>query len=317
MHPSIAIIDYPGALRSAVFGLAELFGLADAICRRRGLPLRLSTVVVDGTALADTPVVGHAAAVLPPTLTHEALAAIDPALLAWLRAAHARGTLMASACAGAFVLGEAGLLDGRPVTTHWRLADTLAERFPAARVQAEAILVDDGDLLTAGGLMAWVDLGLELVARFAGPAVMRELGQVLVVDTAPREQRFYRRFTPRLDHGDGAIRQAQRHLQADYAGPVSVAALAAEVHLSERSLLRRFVRATGHTPLQYLQRLRIGQACERLETGDTPVEGVARQVGYEDVSAFRRIFVREMGLTPRAFRARFGHASLVTGVERD
>jgi transcriptional regulator GlxA family with amidase domain len=174
-------------------------------------------------------------------------------------------------------------------------------------VNAGRILVDDGDVITAGGLMAWVDLGLELVARFVHPALMRELGRVLVVDTAPREQRFYQSFIPRLDHGDDAILKVQHMLQRSYAEGMSVHALADAAHMSERSFLRRFDAATGLTPVRYLQRLRIQKACELFETSARPVEAIAHAVGYEDVSAFRKVFVRTMGLTPREFRRRFGH----------
>jgi transcriptional regulator GlxA family with amidase domain len=304
----IAILDYPEALQSAVHGLAEMIGLADRLCREQDAPVRLTAQVVgmDGLAREDAP---FAAIVVPPTLHRGAPGpvALEP-IIRWLAQAHARGTVLCSACAGAFLLGACGVLDHRQVTTHWRLAGELQARVPAARVAAEHILVDAGDVITAGGLMAWVDLGLELVARFGSPTLMRALGRDLVVDTAPREQRFYQRFIPRLDHGDAAILSIQQALQRDSAGPVSVAALAAGAHMSERSLLRRFAAATGLSPVRYLQCLRVQRACELFEAGGRPVEVVAHAVGYEDVSAFRKIFARQMGLAPREFRRRFGPA---------
>jgi len=310
----IAILDYPGSLQSAVHGLAEMIGLADRLCRTRGETVRLEATVIGMEALsaAGTPAgilaeTTYAAVVVPPTLDRDAIdIAASDAIGRWLQGAHAHGAVLCSACAGAFLLGGAGVLDHRPVTTHWQLADTLQARFPAARVNAGCILVDDGDVITAGGLMAWVDLGLELVARFVHPALMRELGRVLVVDTAPREQRFYQSFIPRLDHGDAAILKIQHMLQRSYVEGLSVHALADAAHMSERSFLRRFDAATGLTPVRYLQRLRMQKACELFETSARPVEAIAHAVGYEDVSAFRKVFVRTMGLTPREFRRRFG-----------
>lgn len=303
----IAIVDYPGALQSAVHGLAEMIGLAERLCRTRGEAVRLVASVVDMEALA-TLETEYAAVVLPPTLDREAVdIATGEALGGWLKAAHQQGAVLCSACAGAFLLGGAGVLDHRPVTTHWQLADALQARFPAAKVAPAHILIDDGDVITAGGLMAWVDLGLELVARFVHPALMRELGRVLVVDTAPREQRFYQSFVPRLDHGDAAIVRVQHLLQRTYAERTSVQGLANAAHMSGRSFLRRFDAATGMTPVRYLQRLRIQKACELFEASTQPVETIAHAVGYEDVSAFRRVFARIMGLTPREFRRRFGH----------
>jgi len=302
----IAIVDYPNALQSAVHGLAEMIGLADRLCRARGEPVRLEATVIGMAALARVEP-RFAAVVLPPSLHRDAIDAdATQAIGRWLQAAHGQGAVLCSACAGAFLLGAAGVLDDRPVTTHWQLAAALQTGHPAARVRAEHILIDDGDVITAGGLMAWVDLGLELVARLVHPALMRELGRVLVVDTAPREQRFYQSFLPRLDHGDAAILKIQHLLQREHAGVVSVSALAQAAHMSERSFLRRFDAATGLTPVRYLQRLRIQKACELFETTTRPVEAVAHAVGYEDVSAFRKVFVRIMGLTPQAFRRRFG-----------
>ncbi len=312
MHPNrriIAILDYPDALQSAVHGLAEMIGLADRLCCERGEAVRLAARVVGIDALTHEADTAFAAIVLPPSLHHAAIDEVGDQVRHWLAHAHGQGAVLCSACAGAFLLGASGALDGRPVTTHWQLAEALQARFPDAHVAAEHILIDDGDIVTAGGLMAWVDLGLELVARFVHPALMRELGRLLVVDTAPREQRFYQRFVPRLDHGDRSILAIQHGLQRRFAEPVSVPALASEAHLSERSFLRRFTAATGLTPVRYLQRLRVHKACELLESSLLVVDAIARAVGYEDVSAFRKVFVRTMGLTPREFRRRFAHAS--------
>jgi len=305
----IAIVDYPGALQSAVHGLAEMIGLADRLCRTRGEAVRLVATVVGMHELGMLEA-GFSAIVLPPTLDRDAVdGATGEAIGHWLDAAHRNGAVLCSACAGAFLLGATGVLDRRPVTTHWQLAAALQARFPAAKVTPGHILIDDGDVITAGGLMAWVDLGLELVARFVHPALMRELGRVLVVDTAPREQRFYQSFVPRLDHGDAAIVRIQHMLQRTYAERLSVQRLAEAAHMSDRSLLRRFDAATGMTPVRYLQRLRIQKACELFEASSQPVEAIAHAVGYEDVSAFRRVFARTMGLTPREFRRRFGRPS--------
>lgn len=187
------------------------------------------------------------------------------------------------------------------------LAERFAQQFPLVTLDANKILINDGDLITAGGLMAWMDLGLELVAQFGQPAQMRLLGAQLVVDTAPREQRYYRRFMPTLDHGDALILKAQHRLQRDFQLPISVREMAEQIHLTERTFLRRFVKATGLKPKAYLQQLRIGKACEMLESTPVTVEQVAAAVGYEDTSAFRKTFIKVTGLTPRAFRSRFSH----------
>lgn len=135
--------------------------------------------------------------------------------------------------------------------------------------------------------------------------VMHQLGKALVVDTAPREQRFYRQFHPSFSHGDKAIVAIQHAINLSYAQPLSIHQLALSANLTERTMQRRFHKATGLNPNHYLQRVRIQKACDLLESTQHAFEWIASQVGYEDVSACRKVFVKIMGLTPKAFRQRF------------
>jgi transcriptional regulator GlxA family with amidase domain len=300
---SVGLVHYPGCMDSALAGLRELLGIANMLAGRAGLARRFEVVPVDaGGPLPDAPL---RIFVVPPDIGDRYHDAPDSSLLAWLRGQHRQGAVACSACAGAFVLAAAGVLDGRKATTHWLLAPEFARRFPAVALDADRILVDDGDILTAGGLMSWVDLGLEIVARYLGPALMRELGRLMVVDTGTREQRYYRRFTPRFDHGDADIVKAQHYIQAHLARRLTTADIAGHCFLTERTLQRRFLRATGFRPLEYLQRLRVQRACELLEETRETVDRASLKAGYEDPGAFRRAFVRIVGLTPTEFRRRF------------
>lgn len=156
--------------------------------------------------------------------------------------------------------------------------------------------------------MAWMDLGLELVAEFSNASIMRELGKLMVVDTGQREQRFYKSFVPPLNHGDQDILRAQHFLQSNYATAITIVDLASLGCLGERTFLRRFTKATGDKPTHYLQKLRIQKACEQLESTRDTIEHIAYGVGYEDTSAFRKTFIKIMGLTPKGFRSRFGNS---------
>jgi len=204
-----------------------------------------------------------------------------------------------SVCAGSF------LLAGRPATTHWALKARFAGRFPDVQLDTDRLLIDDGDLVTAGGLMAWVDLGLHLVHRFLGPDAMLATARQFLVDPGGREQRFYITFAPVLDHGDAAILRAQQWLQRHSGEPVDIARMAGAARLGERTFLRRFHRATGLRPTEYLQHLRVGKARYQLERSDLAIEAIAWQVGYEDPGAFRKIFQRLTGLSPNHYRRRF------------
>jgi len=227
-------------------------------------------------------------------------------LARWLLAQHARGAVLASNCGGAFLLAETGLLDGRPATTHWQFADLLQSRFPRLRVEPEKIVIDEGDIITAGGLMAWTDLGMRLIDRLLGPTIMVETSRFFLVDASGREQRHYGSFAPRLTHGDEAILKVQHWLQAKGARSVSIADMAREAGLEERTFLRRFKAAAGVRPTEYAQCVRIEKARELLQFTKRTVDQIAWSVGYEDPAAFRRIFIRLVGTSPGDYRRRFG-----------
>lgn len=304
----VGIVHYPGALLSAVQGMAEQFYLANRICREQGMTEVFKTYIFDSRQLADLQTELDEplqVIILPPCLEGGYYLEPESILVAWIRQNHQNGAIICSVCAGAFVLAETRLLDGRRVTTHWGLADDFSRRFPQVLVDSNKLLINDTDIVTAGGLMSWVDLGLELVAQFTNSQIMRQLGKFLIVDTGPREQSYYRSFTPKLDHGDEAVVRVQHQLQREFREPVLVRELAEQAHLTERTFLRRFVSATGLKPTQYLQRLRIQKACELIETSNLSFERVAEAVGYEDLSAFRKTFIRITGQTPKEFKKRF------------
>ena len=153
--------------------------------------------------------------------------------------------------------------------------------------------------------MSWLDLGLELVAQFTHPSIMRQLGKTLIVDTGSREQKYYQSFVPKLDHGNKAILKVQHYVQTHFAGAISISQLAELACLSERTFLRHFVQATGIKPTEYLQRLRIQKACDYIETSTSTFDTISMDVGYEDNSAFRKTFRKITGLTPSEFKKRF------------
>lgn len=226
-------------------------------------------------------------------------------VLPWLARAHARGSDVASACTGAFALAEAGLLDGRSATTHWAFQAALAERFPRVRVEPQAILVDQGRIVTAGGATSFINLAHFLVERFLGETVARAASQMFLIDPNKAPQSAYAVFSTQKQHPDSAILRAQALIEKDPSAPAGVDELARAVALSRRTFARRFREATGNTPLEYIQRVRIEAAKRALETGASVMEA-STGVGYGDPVAFRKVFVRLCGLTPADYRARYG-----------
>jgi transcriptional regulator GlxA family with amidase domain len=229
----------------------------------------------------------------------------EQALLDYLLAIHAKGSVICSVCAGAFILAQSGLLRGRTITTHWQLEQQLAHYHPDLNIDINKIVIDDVDIITAGGLMSWMDLCFALVTRYANARDTRQLGKYLVVDTGVRDQRYYQSFSPGYSHGDDKIALVQRHIQASYGAPLDIDTLATLACMTSRTFIRHFSKATGLTPIHYIQRVRIQKACEWLESSAKSVESISYLVGYEDVNSFRKVFVKAIGLTPSAFRSRF------------
>lgn len=302
----IGILDYPGAQRAAVFGLVDLFETADRLHRERGgTGPRLTVVPCRLEGGRVVPAKPLWAVIAPPSLTGEAMGPPNSQISDWLIERHKEGATLCSVCAGAFLLGDTGLLDGRTATTHWVLTDAFAERFPRVTLDADKLLIDDGDVLTAGGVMAWIDLGLRLINRLLGPSVMLATARMFLVDSGGREQSFYQSFAPNLTHGDAAVLKVQHWLPVHLGEAVSLGRMAAEAGLGDRTFLRRFQKAVGMNPTAYLQQLRVAKARERLELTRASVEEIAWRVGYEDPGAFRKVFTRIVGLSPGAYRRRF------------
>jgi transcriptional regulator GlxA family with amidase domain len=299
---SLAIIAYEGVQEAAVLGLADLLDTANQISKRQnGVLIAVDVLRPDqwtrNSAACD-------AIILPPNRSG-ARGEGDVELHRWIRQCHDAGTLTASVCAGLFWLGHAGLLPARPVTTHWALEDEVRSAFPEADLQPERLLIDDNDIVTAGGMMAWVDLGLFFVERWQGVDVLTATARHLLIDPGKREQRNYRSFRPNLHHGDETILALQLwmegHVQQDLGGD----ALCLRTGLPGRTFLRRFRAATGTSPNAYVQALRVEKARGLLERTRDPVSAISWSVGYQDVSAFGRVFRSVTGLSAVDYRQRF------------
>lgn len=309
----VGLVLYAGCQMAMVHGITDLFAIASMFSAARGGPtIRVSHWTMDAenrlarshdTAPGEP---GEPAIIIAPgRLTGPPDAEEAAPYARWLLNRHAGGAVLASTCGGAFLLASTGLLAGRPATTHWAFADAFRARFPEVLVDPDRMVIEDGDIVTAGGLMAWTDLGVRLVDRLLSPTVMIETAKFLLIDPTGREQRHYSSFAPRLTHGDETILKVQHWLQARSGRPTSVVDMAQEARLEERTFLRRFKAATGLKPIEYVQHLRIGKARELLEFTRRPVDQIAWSIGYEDASAFRRVFHRILGLSPGEYRSRF------------
>jgi AraC family transcriptional activator FtrA len=282
---------------------------------RRGTPLyEVSTCSEGGAEVATTTGFG-----LKPPHGLEALewadtvvvpgyfAVFDPppeAVTEALRRAASRGTRVLSVCTGAFALAYAGLLDGRRATTHWAQAEQLAALFPAVQVDAAALYVDEGEVMTSAGLSAGIDLALHVVREDFGAIAGERVARRMVA--APHREGGQAQFIKRPPAGEpGSLEPTRRWAAERLAEPLDVAAMAKHAGVSPRTFARRFREETGTTPLRWLLAQRVLEARRLLEASDLPIEDVAWRAGFGSAPSLREHFRRATATTPTAYRRSF------------
>jgi transcriptional regulator GlxA family with amidase domain len=231
-----------------------------------------------------------------------------PGLVDWLHRMYDRGAVLCSACSGIFLLAETGLFDGKDATVHFSYARAFATTYPAVPIHPERVLIISGvreELVSSGASMSWHDLVLYLIARYAGASAAQEVARLFALQWHQGGLTPYIVFEGKRDHGDGDIQRAQQWLDNHFSVAHPVEEMVKRSRLAERTFKRRFTRATGLTPLAYVQRLRIEEAKRKLERTDAPIDEISWQIGYEDPAFFRRLFKRTTGLAPGAYRKRF------------
>jgi len=325
----VVILALPETTASTIYGMYDLFrsagrdwqllttGVAgESLIEPRvlsvdGKPMRAGngvTIVPDGT-LEEGP--QPSVVCIPEVLVmpDDTLAARFAAPATWVRHCFERGAVIATACSGALLLGEAGLLEDQDATTHWAYCDTLQQLYPGVRVHPRQALVTAGEgqrLVMAGGGTSWLDLSLYLIARLFGVEEAMQVARVNVVDWHASGQQPFARLASSRQSEDALVADAQVWIAEHYQAAAPVAAMVARAGIPERSFKRRFARATGMAPLEYVHTLRLEEAKQLLESSALPIEAVATDVGYEDASFFSRLFKRKVGLSPAQYRRRFG-----------
>ncbi|WP_435594367.1 GlxA family transcriptional regulator [Streptomyces panacea] len=292
----------------------EIFGLRRPEIGRDLYDFRLcspepSTLMRDGfftlTGVADLAVADTADTLIVPNRPDVEVPR-RTAVLDAVRRAHARGARLVGFCSGAFTLAEAGVLDGRRATAHWQWADSFRARFPSVQLESDVLFVDDGDILTAAGSAAALDLGLHVVRRDHGAEVANSVSRRLVF-AAHRDggqRQFVERPVPDLP--DESLAPVLAWAQERLNSPLTVADLAARASVSPATLHRRFQAQLGTTPLAWLTGERVALACRLIERGESRFELVARRSGLGTATNLRTLIRRETGLTPSAYQRRFG-----------
>jgi transcriptional regulator GlxA family with amidase domain len=226
----------------------------------------------------------------------------------WVVDRHAAGARLATACSGSALLADAGLLDGEEATAHWSMAEVFEKRYPNVDFCPYRTLTFAGEgdsIVMAGGMASWQDLALYLIARYIGPDHAAKSARFYCVDPKPDGQRHYAAPMRRLQSEDAVIQECQAWLAQIYAERDAVSRVIARSGLPRRTFDRRFRAATGYSPNDYVQSLRVEEAKQFLEMDGQSVDAISEAVGYTDPRAFRRLFRKMTGLSPAEYRRRF------------
>jgi transcriptional regulator GlxA family with amidase domain len=231
-----------------------------------------------------------------------------PALSEWIRERYQAGAYVYSACSGAVLLAETGLLDGRDATSHWGYRDLFRREYPQVRFHPEPNLCfgdASGRIVTAGGTTSWHDLALHIIARHVSTGAAMRIAQVYLLKWHDEGQLPYEPLVRQQPHADAVVRECEHWLREHFRETGAVAAVVGHARAPERTVKRRFKAATGLAIIDYVQNLRIEEAKRLLESSDTPVDEIGFAVGYEDPSFFRRLFKRRTGISPGRYRRIF------------
>ena len=248
------------------------------------------------------------------TPIHQPISGKYPREIAWLRRMHAGGALIASVCSGSLVLAEAGLLDGHEAAAHWAYGDLFRRCYPAVTMREDSVLclsAESAGIVTAGGVTAWHDLALYLIARLCGRQQAVLTSKVFLLSGHEDGQLPFKAMNRRIDTSDAVIGECQSWIAENYRADNPVRRMAERSGLNPRTFARRFRAATGYQPIDYVQALRIEEAKQMLETEDLGLDEIAGEVGYGDPASFRRLFKRRAGLTPAAYRRKFRGIAMI------
>ncbi len=225
--------------------------------------------------------------------------------VAWIRNMYLRGTEVVSLCRGSYFLAEAGILEGKPCTSHWQAIDDMKSRYPGLMVQPDIIVTDRDGVYTSGGAFSSIHVILYLIEKFCGRDIAIPVSKYFSLDIGKISQAHFAVFQGQKGHGDEEILRAQHYIEKNYRESISVEEVARQSHMSKRNFIRRFTKATHNTPLEYIQRVRIEAAKKSIETGNSSINEIMYESGYSDIKSFRTVFRKITGLSPMQYRNKY------------
>lgn len=251
--------------------------------------------------------IAHTDLIIIPSLNHNYNEAIqsNKSMIEWIEKQYKQGAAVASICTGAFLLASAGLLNGRACSTHWAFADKFRNMFPEIKLQPDRLITDENGIYTNGGAYSFLNLVLYLVEKYFDRTTAIFCSKVFQIEIDRQSQSPFIIFSGQKQHGDEMIKQAQTYIEDSLHEKISMDAVSARFAVGRRNFDRRFLKATGNTPLEYAQRVKVEAAKKALETSRKTINEIMYDVGYADVKAFRDVFRKITGMSPLSYRNKF------------
>ena len=245
--------------------------------------------------------------IIIPSLNHNYQKAVkgNGLLIDWIQRKYKEGAEIASICTGAFMLASSGLLDGKSCSTHWAAADTFRSMFPKVNLQADKLITDENGIYTNGGAYSFLNLMIYLVEKYYDRQTAIFCSKVFQIEMDRQTQSAFTIFTGQKLHGDEMVKKAQAYIENKLNEKISVEQLSSRFAVGRRSFDRRFIKATGNTPVEYTQRVKIESAKKSFETSRKTINEVMYEVGYSDVKAFREVFRKITGMSPLEYRGKY------------
>jgi transcriptional regulator GlxA family with amidase domain len=251
--------------------------------------------------------------IIIPSLNHNYHKAVkdNKVLIDWIGKQYKGGAEIASICTGAFMLASSGLLDGKTCSTHWAAAEHFRKMFPKINLQTDKLITDENGIYTNGGAYSFLNLIIYLVEKYYDRQTAIYCSKVFQIEIDRHTQSAFTIFTGQKLHGDEIVKKAQAYIESKPGEKISVEYLSSRYSVSRRNFDRRFIKATGNTPLEYSQRVKIELAKKAFETSRKNINEVMYEVGYSDVKAFREVFRKMTGMSPLEYRGKYNKETLV------
>ena len=251
--------------------------------------------------------------IIIPSLNHNYQKAVkgNQPMIEWIREQYKSGAEIATICTGAFLLASAGLLDGKICSTHWSAADTFRWMFPNVDLQADKLITDENGIYTNGGAYSFLNLLIYLVEKYYDRQTAIFCSKVFQIEIDRQSQSTFAIFTGQKTHGDEVVKNAQVYIEGHLDEKISMEHLSSKFAVGRRNFDRRFIKATGNTPLEYAQRVKIESAKKAFENTRKNINEVMYDVGYADVKAFREVFRKITGMSPLEYRNKYNKEAMV------